>query len=92
MMRPVTIYTTTYCPYCVSAKKILSDHQVPFTEIDVTGDDDKRRWLVQASGQRTVPQIFFGDDSIGGCSDLQAVVKQGRLQTLLADGLPKQEP
>jgi glutaredoxin-related protein len=39
-----------------------------------------------------VPQIFFGDDSIGGCSDLQAVVKQGRLQTLLADGLPKQEP
>jgi glutaredoxin 3 len=83
-MRPVTVYVTTYCPYCVRAKDILRRHQVPFTEVDVTGDDEKRRWLVETTGQRTVPQIFFGDESIGGCSDLEVIVKAGALQARLA--------
>jgi len=83
-MRPVTVYVTTYCPYCVRAKDILRRHQVPFTEVDVTGDDEKRRWLVETTGQQTVPQIFFGDESIGGCSDLEVIVKAGALQARLA--------
>jgi glutaredoxin 3 len=83
-MRPVKIYTTTYCPYCVRAKDILKKHAVPFQEIDVSDDDERRRWLVENTGQRTVPQIFFGDESIGGCVDLEAVVKAGKLQALLA--------
>jgi glutaredoxin 3 len=83
-MRPVTVYVTNYCPYCVRAKSILKHHKVPFTEVDVTGDDDKRRWLVEATGQRTVPQIFFGDESIGGCSDLEEIVSRGMLQAKLA--------
>lgn len=83
-MRPVTIYVTTYCPYCVRAKSILKRHNVPYTEVDVTGDDEKRHWLVEATGQRTVPQIFFGDESIGGCSDLEEVVSRGQLQQKLA--------
>jgi glutaredoxin 3 len=83
-MRPVKIYTTTYCPYCVRAKDILKKHAVPFQEIDVSDDDERRRWLVENTGQRTVPQIFFGDESIGGCNDLEAVVKAGKLQALLA--------
>jgi glutaredoxin 3 len=68
----------------VRAKSILKRHEVPYTEIDVTGDDEKRRWLVEATGQRTVPQIFFGDESIGGCSDLEEVVSRGQLQQKLA--------
>jgi len=83
-MRPVTIYTTDTCPYCVRAKSVLKKHDVPFTEIDVTGDDAKRRWLLEMSGQRTVPQIFFGDESIGGCTDLEAVVAAGKLSEKLA--------
>jgi glutaredoxin 3 len=83
-MRPVTIYTTDTCPYCVRAKAVLKQHDVPFTEIDVTGDDERRRWLVEASGQRTVPQIFFGAESIGGCTDLEAVVARGELNAKLA--------
>lgn len=83
-MRPVTVYTTTFCPYCVRAKDILRKHQVPFTELDVSGNDEKRRWLVEATGQRTVPQIFFGDEPIGGCSDLEVIVKEGALLRRLA--------
>lgn len=83
-MRPVTVYTTTFCPYCVRAKDILRKHQVSFTELDVSGNDEKRRWLVEATGQRTVPQIFFGDEPIGGCSDLEVIVKEGALMRRLA--------
>ncbi len=82
-MRNVTIYTTNVCPYCVRAKQVLKKHGVPFTEVDVTGDDDKRRWLLERTGQRTVPQIFFDDDSIGGCTDLEAVVARGELDARL---------
>jgi glutaredoxin 3 len=82
-MRGVTIYTTTACPYCVRAKQVLKKHDVPFTEIDVTGDDARRRWLVEQTGQRTVPQIFFGEESIGGCTDLEGVVARGELAARL---------
>lgn len=82
-MRNVTIYTTNICPYCVRAKQVLSKHNVAFTEIDVTGDDEKRRWLLEKSGQRTVPQIFFDDESIGGCTDLEALVGRGELSARL---------
>lgn len=83
-MRPVTIYTTDYCPYCTRAKQILTREGVAFTEVDVTGNDSKRAWLVQNTGQRTVPQIFFGEESVGGCSDLEEIVKRGQLSTKLS--------
>ena len=84
-MRPVTIYTSTFCGYCTRAKSILKREGIPFSEIDVSDDDDKRRWLVNTTGQRTVPQIFFGDESIGGCSDLEKIVRNGQLRERLAD-------
>ncbi len=83
-MKPVTIYTTDTCPYCTRAKQVLKTNKVPFTEVDVSVDDAKRKWLVEATGQRTVPQIFFGEDPIGGCTDLEAIVKAGQLQQKLA--------
>ena len=82
-MRHVKIYVIPSCPYCVRAKDILKKHNVAFEEIDVAGDKDRRRWLVEHSGQTTVPQIFFGEQSIGGCSDLEVIVKAGRLPGLL---------
>ena len=83
-MKQVTIYTTTSCPYCVRAKQVLKAQQVPFSEVDVSDDDDRRGWLVENTGQRTVPQIFFGELSIGGCTDLEALVKKGALPAMLS--------
>lgn len=83
-MRAVTIYTTSYCGYCVRAKSILTQQAVPYVDHDVTNDDAKRQWLVDTTGSRTVPQIFFGDEPIGGCDDLEALVRSGRLKERLA--------
>ncbi len=82
-MRAVTIYTTNYCPYCTRAKQVLQREKVDFTEIDVTGNDSQRSWLVKTTGQRTVPQIFFGDEPVGGCMDLEEIVKSGQLKAKL---------
>ncbi len=79
-MKAVRIYTTPWCGYCHRAKRILEEHDIPFEEIDVDGDFDKRAWLRQTTGQRTVPQIFFGDEPIGGCTDLMGLVYKGTLE------------
>lgn len=63
---------------------LLKDRAIPFEEIDVTGDDEKRQWLVQRTGRRTVPQIFIGDEAIGGFDDLHALDRSGELAKKLA--------
>lgn len=82
-MAPVKIYTTPYCPYCHAAKDLLADKGVEFTEIDVTGDHAERARLAEVTGQRTVPQIFIGERSIGGYDELSALEGSGRLDPLL---------
>ena len=83
-MKPVKIYTTTYCGYCVRAKDLLTRKGVKYEEVDVTGDDDMRTKLVEMSGgQRTVPQIWIGDTHVGGYSDLARLESEGRLDPLL---------
>jgi glutaredoxin 3 len=86
-MNDVTIYTTRVCPYCVAAKRLLTARGVSYQEIDVSSDDAKRMWLVEATGRRTVPQIFFGDESIGGYDDLAAMDRSGLLAQKLAQPL-----
>jgi glutaredoxin 3 len=83
-MRPVRLYTTQICPYCIRAKALLRDRSIPYEEIDVSRDDAKRAWLVQATGRRTVPQIFIGDEPIGGYDDLRALDLSGELAKKLA--------
>jgi glutaredoxin 3 len=83
-MQPVRMYTTQVCPYCIRAKSLLKQRDIPFEEIDVSRDDEKRAWLVQATGRRTVPQIFIGDEAIGGFDDLHALDKSGELAKKLA--------
>lgn len=82
-MPPVKIYTTPYCPYCHAAKGLLDEKGVSFTEIDVTGNHEERARLAQVTGQRTVPQIFIGEESIGGYDELSALERAGRLDPLL---------
>ncbi len=76
---PVKVYTTKVCPYCFRAKALLAKRGIAFDEIDVSNDQEKRSWLVQATGQKTVPQIFIGDTSVGGSDDLAALDRAGEL-------------
>lgn len=82
-MLPVRVYTTTYCGYCVAAKRFLESKGVDYTEIDVTNDPEARAHLVDTTGQRTVPQIFVGDTHVGGYTDLRALDHRGGLEPLL---------
>lgn len=82
-MADVVIYTKHYCSYCVRAKALLARKGVAFDEIDVSRDAEKRRWLVDVTGQYTVPQIFINGQSVGGCDDIHDLDRQGRLDPLL---------
>jgi glutaredoxin 3 len=83
-MKPVRMYTTKICPYCIRAKMLLRDRGIAYEEIDVSGDWEKRTWLVQTTGRRTVPQIFIGDEPIGGFDELRALHLSGELDRKLA--------
>jgi glutaredoxin 3 len=82
-VKPVKIYTTETCPYCVRAKRLLEKKNVPYQEIDVSWDDEKRMQLMQQTGRRTVPQIFIGDQHVGGSDDLYALEQRGELDRML---------
>ncbi len=86
-MAEVIVYATKFCPYCVSAKKLLRKKGVKFKEIDVTFNPGLREEMTRrANGRHTVPQIFINGRHIGGCDDLYALDKAGRLDPLLNGG------
>jgi len=80
----VTIYTRQWCGYCTAAESLLKDKGVAFEKIDCTGDQEKRRWLAEATGRSTVPQIFIDGRAIGGYDDMRALERHGELDKLLA--------
>jgi glutaredoxin 3 len=79
----VVVYVTNYCPYCHRAVALLRKKAVEFRTIDVSADRDARDWLFDNTGQSTVPQIFIGKHPIGGCDDMYALDRQGKLDPLL---------
>lgn len=83
MSAKIEVYSTTYCPYCRAAERLLDAKGATYQAIDVTQDHAKRDWLVQASGQTTVPQIFINDQPVGGFTDLQALDRAGKLDEML---------
>lgn len=84
-MPAVTIYSTSWCPYCRSAKALLSKKGVTFTEIDVDGKPELRREMSERAGGRTsVPQIFIGARHVGGSDDIHDLDARGELDKLLA--------
>ena len=84
-MKTVRLYTTPICPYCVRAKSLLTKKGVAFEEIDIFMDEAARaKMLADTGGARTVPQIFIGDTHVGGCDELHALEKAGKLDALLA--------
>jgi glutaredoxin 3 len=79
----ITVYTKQSCPFCVRAKRLLDKKGVAYDEISVEGKDDLRAWLVEKTGQMTVPQIFAGERSLGGYSDVAALDGEGKLDPIL---------
>lgn len=82
-MTQVRLYSKKNCPYCVRAKALLDRKGIAYEEIDVEGKDEMRVWLAETTGQKTVPQIFAGDRSLGGFSDIDALDQQGKLDPIL---------
>lgn len=84
-MQPVEIYTTPLCGFCHAAKRLLTQKGISFAEVDVAAQPERRAEMTQrANGGRTVPQIFIGDTHVGGCDDLYALERAGKLDPLLA--------
>lgn len=79
----ITVYSSGWCPYCSRAKALLERKGAPFVEIDVDAAAQARTEMMERSGRRTVPQIFIGDQHIGGCDDLYALDAAGGLDPLL---------
>ncbi len=81
----IEIYTTPICPYCVKAKDLLKKKGATWQEIDVSVSADVRDAMVEkAGGRRTVPQIFIHGTHVGGCDDLYALERAGKLDALLS--------
>ena len=84
-MAPVVIYTRAYCSYCTWAKELLRRKGVEFEEMDVTGQPELRAEMIRrANGGATTPQIFIGSTHVGGCDELYALERAGKLDALLA--------
>ncbi len=82
---PVVLYVTEYCGYCRMAESLLRRKGISFEAVDVTESNEARAWLIEATRQRTVPQIFIKHRSIGGFSELSALDRSGKLAAILAE-------
>ncbi|HEX5339855.1 MAG TPA: glutaredoxin 3 [Gammaproteobacteria bacterium] len=83
-MQTVTIYGTRVCPYCVRARQLLTNKHVPYVEVMVDTDPARRIEMERKSGgRRTVPQIFIGENHVGGFDELYALERKGELDPLL---------
>ncbi len=80
----ILVYTKDYCPYCDAAKNLLTQRGVAYEEIDVTHDENKfAEMLKKVAPRRTVPQIFIGDQLVGGFDDTKKLDTEGKLEALL---------
>jgi glutaredoxin 3 len=86
-MAKVEIYSTMFCPYCARAKGLLTSKKVAYEEIDLLEQPNRRDEMLERSGgRRTVPQIFINGEHIGGCDDLVALDRAGKLDAKLGAG------
>lgn len=83
-MARIEIYSKTTCPYCLRAKDLLRSKGAQPQEYVIDGGGPKRDEMIERSGRFTVPQIFIDGRHVGGCDDLFALERQGRLDPLLA--------
>ncbi|MFT4835252.1 MAG: glutaredoxin 3 [Psychromonas sp.] len=82
-MATIVIYTTSWCPFCTRAKKLLDHKNVTYTDVDVSSPDARAK-MVALTGGRTVPQLVINDQPEGGCDELYALERSGKLDKLLS--------
>jgi len=83
-MKPIEIYTSPFCGFCHAAKRLLDQKGAAYTEIDIFAAPERKPEMIQrANGRYTVPQIFIGETHVGGCDDLHALERAGKLDPLL---------
>ena len=92
MSARVVVYSTDYCPYCDRAKALLTKKGISYEEIRVEDRPDLRSWLVQATRQRTVPQVFVNGRPLGGFTDIAALDQRGQLDPLLQAAPGPEDP
>lgn len=84
MSAKVEIYTWSSCPFCIRAKALLREKQIEFTEYCIDGDNAARMAMTErANGRSSLPQIFIDDQHIGGCDDIYALDRSGKLDQIL---------
>jgi glutaredoxin 3 len=83
-VKPIRIYTTRWCGYCVRAKVLLQSRGIPFEEVSLDDDPAFRQTLFDLTGGWTVPQILIGDEPIGGYTELWRLDRSGQLDAKLA--------
>lgn len=84
MSPKIEIYTWSRCPFCIRAKSLLDKKGADYTEYCIDGDEAARDEMAKRAGRRSLPQIFINDKHIGGCDDIHALDRQGKLDGLLA--------
>ncbi len=83
-MKKITIYTGPHCNYCDAAKRLLKRNNAPYREIDISKVNGSMDEMIKKSnGKRTIPQIFFDEQHIGGYDEVRALEKENKLQDLL---------
>ena len=83
-MKNVTVYMGPMCAFCDAAKRLLKRNNIPYNEINVALEEEKREEMLNKSnGKRTIPQIFFNELHIGGYEELRALEKKGELDNLI---------
>jgi glutaredoxin 3 len=83
-MPKVLMYCTATCPYCIAAEQLLVAKGVAIDKVRVDLEPQRRAEMAQKSGRRTVPQIWIGEQHVGGCDELHALDRAGKLDPLLA--------
>jgi glutaredoxin 3 len=82
------MYTTKSCPYCIRAKQLLAARGVTdIQEIRIDEHPEEQAVMIEKTGRRTVPQIYIGDTWVGGCDELHALDREGKLAPLIAAGI-----
>ncbi|WP_375740556.1 glutaredoxin 3 [Pseudomonas boanensis] len=82
-MAEIVVYSSAWCPYCIRAKHLLDSKGVKYEEISVDGNPAVRAEMTRKAGRTSVPQIWIGQAHVGGCDDLYALERAGKLDALL---------
>ena len=85
-MKNITMYSGPMCAFCEAAKRLLTRNNAPYNEIDISKVEGAMDEMIKkANGKRTIPQIFFDEQHIGGYDEVRALEKENKLQDLLKD-------